>query len=42
VKTGLFLRVRNGGPVVGRTVTTGSTPTNWNLASPAGALAGHH
>jgi len=29
VKTGLFLRVRNNGPAMGQTVTTGSTPTNW-------------
>jgi hypothetical protein len=28
-KTGLFLRVRNNGPAMGQTVTTGSTPTNW-------------
>ena len=27
VKTGLSLRVRNSGPVMGQTVTTGSTPT---------------
>jgi hypothetical protein len=32
VKTGLFLRVRNGGPVMGQTVTTGSTATAWNLS----------
>jgi hypothetical protein len=30
VKTGLFLRVRNGGPLMYQTVTTGSTPTFWN------------
>jgi hypothetical protein len=29
VKTGLFLRVRNNGPAMGQTATTGSTPTNW-------------
>jgi hypothetical protein len=29
VKTGLFQRVRNNGPAMGQTVTTGSTPTNW-------------
>ena len=31
VKTGLFLRVRNSGPVMGQTVTTGSTFTVWLL-----------
>jgi hypothetical protein len=29
VKTGLFLRVRNSGPIVNQTVTTGSTFTIW-------------
>ena len=29
-KTGLYLRVRNGGPLMYQTVTTGSTPTSWN------------
>ena len=29
LKTGLFLRVRNGGPVMGQTVTTGRTATAW-------------
>ena len=29
VKTHLFLRVRNSGPIMGQTVTTGLTPTNW-------------
>ena len=29
VKTGLFLRVRNGGPIMHQTVTTGSTFTVW-------------
>lgn len=29
VKTGLFLRVRNGGPIMGQTVTTGSSFTVW-------------
>jgi hypothetical protein len=31
VKTGLSLRVRNGGPVMGQTVTTGSTSTDWGF-----------
>jgi hypothetical protein len=31
VKTGLFLRVRNSGPVMSQTVTTGSSPTGWTL-----------
>ena len=30
VKTGLYLRVRNGGPLMYQTVTTGNTPTSWN------------
>lgn len=30
VKTGLFLRVRNSGPIMFQTVTTGFTPTAWN------------
>ncbi len=30
VKTGLYLRVRNGGPIMSQTVTTGNSPTNWN------------
>ncbi len=30
VKTGLYLRVRNGGPLMSQTVTTGSSPTSWN------------
>jgi hypothetical protein len=29
LKTGLWLRIRNSGPSMGQTVTTGSTPTNW-------------
>jgi hypothetical protein len=29
VKTGLFLRVRNSGPIMGQTVTTGSAFTVW-------------
>jgi hypothetical protein len=29
-KTGLFLRVRNGGPLMYQTVTTGKTATSWN------------
>ena len=41
VKTGLFLRVRNGGPVMGQTVTTGSTSTAWILAAAPGAFAAH-
>ena len=32
VKTGLSLRVRNSGPVMGQTVTTGSTATEWNIS----------
>jgi hypothetical protein len=32
VKTGLFLRVRNTGPIMGQTVTTGSTATIWNYS----------
>ena len=28
-KTNLYLRVRNNGPVMGQTVTTGNTPTAW-------------
>jgi hypothetical protein len=30
VKTGLYLRVPNTGPIMGQAVTTGSTPTPWN------------
>jgi hypothetical protein len=30
VKTGLYLRVPNGGPIMYQTVTTGNTPTSWN------------
>jgi len=30
VKTGLYLRVRNGGPLMYQTVTTGKTATSWN------------
>ena len=29
VKTGLYLRVRNGGPLLYQTVTTGATATSW-------------
>jgi hypothetical protein len=29
VKTTLWLQIRSSGPVLGQTVTTGSTPTNW-------------
>lgn len=36
VKTGLFLRIRNGGPVIGQTLTTGITRTNWNHSAPPG------
>jgi len=25
----LWLRIRNSGPIMGQTVTTGSSPTNW-------------
>jgi hypothetical protein len=32
VKTGLYLRVRNTGPVMGQAVTTGSTATTWNYS----------
>ena len=28
-KTNLYLRIRNGGPVMGQTLSTGSTPTAW-------------
>ena len=34
VKTGLFLRIRNGGPVMGQTLTTGKTRTVWNFSAP--------
>ena len=30
VKTGLYLRVRNSGPLMYQTVTTGASPTSWN------------
>jgi hypothetical protein len=30
VKTVLWLRIRNSGPIMGQTVTTGGTPTNWS------------
>ena len=30
VKTGLYLRVRNAGPLMFQTVTTGASPTSWN------------
>jgi hypothetical protein len=33
VKTGLFLRVPNTGPIMGQAVTTGNTPTVWNYSS---------
>jgi hypothetical protein len=29
VKTGLWLQVRNGGPVMYQTVTTGAAPSDW-------------
>jgi len=32
VKTGLFLRVRNSGPIMGQTVTTGNSATDWILS----------
>lgn len=32
-RTGLFLRIRNSGPKMGQTVTTGSTPTDWTITS---------
>ena len=32
VKTGLFLRVPNTGPIMGQAVTTGGTPTSWNFS----------
>ena len=32
VKTGLFLRVRNSGPIMGQTVTTGFTSTAWTFS----------
>ena len=42
VKTGLFLRVRNGGPVMGQTVTTGSMSTAWMITpAAAGTFSGH-
>jgi hypothetical protein len=41
VKTGLFLRVRNSGPIMGQTVTTGSTSTAWTLTPAAGTFTGH-
>ena len=31
-RTGLFLRVRNSGPFFGQTVTTGTTPRNWDVS----------
>lgn len=31
VRTGQFLRVRNSGPTMGQTVTTGFSATNWTL-----------
>ena len=31
-KTRLFLRIRNGGPFFGQTVTTGATPRNWDFS----------
>jgi hypothetical protein len=33
VKTGMYLRVRNSGPIMYQTVTTGSTPTAWAQSS---------
>jgi hypothetical protein len=41
VKTGLWLRVRNGGPVMYQTVTTGHAPSTWIVCcGPGGAFAG--
>ena len=34
VKTGQFLRVRNSGPIMGQTVTTGASPTSWTFILP--------
>ena len=33
VKTGLWLRVRNNGPKIGQSVTTGFTPTDWTITT---------
>jgi hypothetical protein len=33
VKTGLYLRVRNNGPIMGQTVTTGNSSTSWTLST---------
>jgi hypothetical protein len=33
VKTNLWLRVRNNGPIMGQTVTTGFTPTDWTIST---------
>lgn len=41
VKTGLYLRVRNSGPIMRQTVTTGSTSTAWTATAAAGTFAGH-
>lgn len=43
VKTGMYLRVRNGGPVLDQTVTTGRTSfAGWIALPDGGPLAGHH
>jgi hypothetical protein len=34
IKTGLYLRVRNSGPIMFQTVTTGFTPTDWDQTAP--------
>jgi hypothetical protein len=31
VKTGLFLRIRSSGPIMGQTVTTGSSAKAWTF-----------
>lgn len=42
VKTGMYLRVRNGGPVLDQTVTTGRTSfAGWTALPDGGPLAGH-
>lgn len=33
VKTGLYLRIRNSGPIMYQTVTTGHSPTSWDQSS---------
>jgi hypothetical protein len=42
VKTGMYLRVRNGGPALDQTVTTGRTSfAGWTALPDGGPLAGH-